>query len=130
MTLRCFVVTLSASALTMSVNISSESLNYINVCCYIRVSFGNLESFYPLYACVLNPVISVCMMAFFKTFSHNSLCYYTACRLQWPHGLRHELSSFARTLGLWVRITIKSWMFVCVYSVFVLSCVGSGLETG
>jgi hypothetical protein len=36
-----------------------------------------------------------------------------------PRGLRHELSSPARTLGSWVRIPLKSWMFVCVYSVFV-----------
>jgi hypothetical protein len=29
------------------------------------------------------------------------------------------LSSPARTLGSWVRIPLKSWMFICVYSVFV-----------
>jgi hypothetical protein len=40
--------------------------------------------------------------------------------------LRHELSSPARTLGSWIRIPIKAWMFVCVYSV----CIGSGLATG
>jgi hypothetical protein len=34
--------------------------------------------------------------------------------------LRHELSSFARTLGSWVRIPLDAWMSVCVYSVFVL----------
>jgi hypothetical protein len=38
---------------------------------------------------------------------------------------------FARsTLGSWIRIPLKAWMFVYVYSVFVLSCVGSGLATG
>jgi hypothetical protein len=52
------------------------------------------------------------------------------CRSQWPRGLRHELSSSARTLGSWVRIPLEVWMSVCVYSVFVLSCVGSGLATG
>jgi hypothetical protein len=41
-----------------------------------------------------------------------------------------EPSSLARTLGLWVRIPLKPWIFVCVYSVFVLSSVGSGLATG
>jgi hypothetical protein len=49
---------------------------------------------------------------------------------QWPCGLRHEMSSPARTLGSWVRIPLEAWMFVFVYSVFVLSCVGSGLATG
>jgi hypothetical protein len=44
-------------------------------------------------------------------------------RSQWPRGLRHELSSLARTLGLWVRIPLRAWMSVCIYSVFVLSCV-------
>jgi hypothetical protein len=37
--------------------------------------------------------------------------------------LRHELSSLARTLGSWVRIPLKTWMCVCIFSVFVLSCV-------
>jgi hypothetical protein len=45
----------------------------------------------------------------------------------WPRGLRHELSSFARTLGSWFRIPLDAWMSVCVYSVFVL---GSGLAAG
>jgi hypothetical protein len=42
---------------------------------------------------------------------------------QWLHGLRHELSSPAQTLGSCVRIPLEAWMFVCVYSVFLLSCV-------
>jgi hypothetical protein len=39
-------------------------------------------------------------------------------RSQWLRGLRHEMSSLSRTLGLWVRIQLKTWMSVCVYSVF------------
>jgi hypothetical protein len=39
-------------------------------------------------------------------------------RSQWPRSLRHELSSPARTLGTWVRIPLKAWMFVM--SVFIL----------
>jgi hypothetical protein len=38
------------------------------------------------------------------------------CRSQWPRGLRHKLSSIARTLGSWVRMPLKAWMSVCVYS--------------
>jgi hypothetical protein len=49
---------------------------------------------------------------------------------QWPHGLRHEPFSSVWTLGLCVGIPLEVWMSVCVYSVFVLSCVGSGLATG
>jgi hypothetical protein len=48
-------------------------------------------------------------------------------RLQWPRGLRHEMSSLARTLGEWVRIPLKARMSICVCSGFVL---GSGLVTG
>jgi hypothetical protein len=33
---------------------------------------------------------------------------------QWPRGLRHELSSPARTLGSWVRILLEAWIYVCV----------------
>jgi hypothetical protein len=46
---------------------------------------------------------------------------------QWPRGLRHELSSVARTLGSWVRIQLKAWM--SVLCAFIL-CVGRGLATG
>jgi hypothetical protein len=35
-----------------------------------------------------------------------------------------------KTLWSWVWITLEAWMLVCVCSVFVLSCVGSGLATG
>jgi hypothetical protein len=51
-------------------------------------------------------------------------------RSQWPRGLRHEMSSSARTLGSWVWIPLEACMFVCVYPVFMLSCVGSDLATG
>jgi hypothetical protein len=45
-------------------------------------------------------------------------------RSQWPLGLRHELSS----LGSWVRIPLKAWMYIlCVY---VVLYVGRGLATG
>jgi predicted nucleic acid-binding Zn ribbon protein len=42
---------------------------------------------------------------------------------QRPLGLRQELSSPAPTLRSWVRMPFESWMSVCVYSVFLLSCV-------
>jgi hypothetical protein len=44
-------------------------------------------------------------------------------RSQRPRCLRHELSSFARTVGSWVQIPLKAWVSVCIYSVFVLFCV-------
>jgi hypothetical protein len=50
------------------------------------------------------------------------------CRGQWPDVRRHELSSPAQTLGLWVRTPLEIQNSVCVYNVFVL-CVGSGLTT-
>jgi hypothetical protein len=34
---------------------------------------------------------------------------------QCPRSLRHELHSLARTLGSWVRIQLKAWMFVCAF---------------
>jgi hypothetical protein len=50
-------------------------------------------------------------------------------RSLWPRGLRHEPSSLARTLGSRIRIPIKAWMFVCIYSVFVLLYEDRGLAT-
>jgi hypothetical protein len=41
-------------------------------------------------------------------------CYIRKCRSQWPRGLRHELSSLARTLRSRVRIPLNAWMSVCV----------------
>jgi hypothetical protein len=49
---------------------------------------------------------------------------------QWPRGLRHEPSSPAPTLESWVLIPLEAWMSVCVYSVYIVLCVGSGLATG
>jgi hypothetical protein len=56
--------------------------------------------------------------------------YDVVYRSQRPRGIRHELFSLVRTLGSWVQNPLKAWMFVCVYSVFVLSCVDSGPATG
>jgi hypothetical protein len=39
-------------------------------------------------------------------------------RSQWPHGLRHELSSLARKLGSWVRIPHSAWMSVCAFILY------------
>jgi hypothetical protein len=50
-------------------------------------------------------------------------------RSRWPRGLRNEPSSPARIPGSWVRIPLKAWMSVGVYSVFVSSCIGVGLAT-
>jgi hypothetical protein len=33
-----------------------------------------------------------------------------------PRGLRHEMSSLARTLGSWVLIPLKAWMFAFILS--------------
>jgi hypothetical protein len=61
------------------------------------------------------------------------LCRRTYSRPQWSRCLRHELSSFARKLGSWVRIPLKAWMFgVCMrlFCVCVVLCLGSGLAMG
>jgi hypothetical protein len=52
-------------------------------------------------------------------------------RSQWTRGLRHELSSLARTLGSGLPTPLKAWMSLSVYSLFVFfMCLGSGLATG
>jgi hypothetical protein len=52
-------------------------------------------------------------------------------RSQRSRGLRHELSSLARTLGSLVRILLKAWMFVFVrlFCVCAVLCLGSDLAT-
>jgi hypothetical protein len=48
----------------------------------------------------------------------------------WPRGPVHELCSSAQTPGFWTRIPLEAWMFLCVYSVSVLSFAGNSLATG
>jgi hypothetical protein len=56
----------------------------------------------------------ICVFVLFDKI--NNLDLY--CRSQWPRALRHEMSSLARILELWVRIPLKAWMFA-----FILCCV-------
>jgi hypothetical protein len=46
------------------------------------------------------------------------------------NGLRHKLSSLARTLGSWIPNPLKAWMYMRLFCVCVVLCLGSGLETG
>jgi hypothetical protein len=54
----------------------------------------------------------------------------TTSRLQRPSDLRHEMSSLVQTLGSWLHILLKAWVFFCIHSMFVLPCVSSGLAMG
>jgi hypothetical protein len=54
----------------------------------------------------------------------------TFSRSQWPLCIGHEMSFPAPTLGSWIRTSFETSMYVYAFSVFVLSCVGSGLGTG
>jgi hypothetical protein len=53
---------------------------------------------------------------------HIILSIWFTSRSQRPRGLKHESPSPARTLGSWVRMVLKAWLSVCVYSVFALFC--------
>jgi hypothetical protein len=51
------------------------------------------------------------------------LCAKLEYRLsQWPRGLRHELSSLARTLGSWAEIPLKAWMSALGAFILCLCC--------
>jgi hypothetical protein len=50
------------------------------------------------------------------------LCYIVGYRIQFPRGLRHELSSLARTLGSWARIPLKAWMSVFCEFILCFCC--------
>jgi hypothetical protein len=57
--------------------------------------------------------------------------YYVISRSQWPRGLRHELSTAARTPGSWVQNSTPV-MDVCIhlFCLCAVLCVGRGLATG
>jgi hypothetical protein len=65
------------------------------------------------------------------TVVEHEVSYFTDCSVAaelskvWLviNSLRHELPSLARTPGSWVRIPLKAWLSVCVFSVFMLFCV-------
>jgi hypothetical protein len=77
--------------------------------CAIKLYNGQLHVMHPM------------NMLHFVSVRNMILCaHISQSRSQLPRGLRHELSSLARTLGSWARIPLKAWMSVCVYSIFVL----------
>lgn len=53
--------------------------------------------------------------------------YYRDYRSRQQSVLGRALSLLPRKPGLWVPIPLGAWMCVCIYSVFLLSCVGSSL---
>jgi hypothetical protein len=70
-------------------------------------------------------------LVYWHVFSTEFVSVYIAgSRSQWPRGLRHELSSPARTLRSWARIPLEAWMSVYFYSVCAVLYAGSGLATG
>jgi hypothetical protein len=42
----------------------------------------------------------------------------------------YKLPLPAQTLGSWVKIPLESFMFVCIYSEYIVRCVDSGLTAG
>jgi hypothetical protein len=85
-------------------------------------SYPRIYSLQPLLWEPHIPVLTILI-----TFLHTSMSilflfkrYF--CRPQWPHGIRHEPSSPARTLGSWVRVRL--------FCVCVVLCVGCRLATG
>jgi hypothetical protein len=102
---------------------SSQSVSQSLLKVLIRYSFPII---------VIIKFIEIDIWVYFKFLfsARNTEEWSLGWRSQWPRGLRHELSSPPRRLGSWVWISLDAWMFVYVYSVFVLSCVGSGLMTG
>jgi hypothetical protein len=77
----------------------------------------------------MNVGVSYLLLVYYAGFLHFCTVglhierIFAFCRSQWLRVLRHELSSPARTLGSWVLISLKAWMFVCVR-------IGSGPATG
>jgi hypothetical protein len=51
------------------------------------------------------------------------LCMHRFCWSRWPRGLRHELSFVRSNTGVVGSNTTQGIEFICVYSMFVLSCV-------
>jgi hypothetical protein len=64
----------------------------------------------------------MCMPSIIRCFQRD-ICnrLIIICRSQWPRDLRHEM------FWSWIRIRLKAWISVSIYSVFVL---GSGPVTG
>jgi hypothetical protein len=60
-------------------------------------------------------------LLFRPSCSNFSFCIPFLSRSQWPRGVKHELSSFARNFGSWFRIPLNAWMSI-LYA-FIL-CVG------
>jgi hypothetical protein len=86
------------------------------VCWHSRSLYCCLRAQYPI---ALFRTCSKYIITVYRGRLPITLSWFCNSRSQWPRCRRHELPSPARTLESWVRIPLKAWMFVCVYSVFV-----------
>jgi hypothetical protein len=61
---------------------------------------------------------------FHLSTNHSALTWLMSCNSwsQQPHGLRQELCSLARTLGSWIWIPPKAWMFGVYAFILCLCC--------
>jgi hypothetical protein len=80
------------------------------------------------FASISDISISILLQWFLRWYSLN-FAHKNYGPSQRPRGLRHKMLSPAQALGSLVRIPLEAWISLCLSSVFVLSCVGSGLET-
>jgi hypothetical protein len=93
---------------------------------HLRILFDAVEASSLKYPTIIYPSIASVIISFDLFGNYRSIHGGS----QWPRGLRHEMSSLARKLGSLDRIPLMAWMSVCVYSVCVVLCIGSGLATG
>jgi hypothetical protein len=110
-------------------------LHYIwrRIVMMIKGDFGNLTDLHLSCPSECNKVIfcrSHVWMGVRLACIHtvDSLAVFNSLPIAVAARLKRELSPLAQPLGSWVRIPLKAWMSVRGYSVFVLSCVRSGLS--
>jgi hypothetical protein len=78
-------------------------------------------------SCILHSYYGSAHIWTFLNWPHMEITTFWFQYVRWPRGLKHEMSSPARTLRSWILILLEVWMSVCVYSVCDVG--GSGLAT-
>lgn len=87
----------------------------------MRTTWNSL--FYIIYNVQHGTTAIVTLPLLSYTETVNMVSKYKIHWSQWLCSLRYKISLSAQTLESWVWIPFKTWMYVCFFFVFVLSCV-------
>jgi hypothetical protein len=115
--------TLGSNFRCISILTSFTSFSPLLFAFLLLLYFPSLYISFVSFVCTLLHVVTLRCSLLPAPKRHKNASYFpvisTFRRTQWSRGMRLVPSSPSRTLGSCVRISLKAWMYMCVYYVFV-----------